>query len=313
MAGGIGRRFGGDKQVEPVGPRGEPLGAYTAFDALAVGFDQVVLVTRPGAEREVLQIFRDALGPRAPLWALPQRLDSAGAPAPPDRPRPWGTAHAALAAAEHVDTRFGIANADDAYGRNALRSLHDALTEASERDVVLVTYRAGDVLSTEGGVSRGWVRSAGEGAVDVTEVHDLRAEKGDVLVGLADDAAAEGGVVVRMPRNAPVSMNLWGLTPGAVQALRVGWSEFVAGLAESGDRARSAEYGLSTAFTALARQGRIRLRPVPGGTDWFGMTFAADRARVADRLAALHADGTYPVSLADAGRPKPHLDSETDL
>jgi hypothetical protein len=306
----MGRRFGGDKQVEPVGPNGEPLGAYTAFDALHAGFDEIVLVARPGAEGLVLETFRGALGERAPLRVVPQHLEGPTAGrAPPDRPRPWGTAHAALAAAQHIDGSFGIANADDAYGRDALVALRRALTRATPGVVALISYRASDVLSSEGGVSRGWIRQSSDGGVDVTEVHQLQASGSMGFL----DGTTEAGVAVRLPSDAPVSMNLWGVTVEAVQALRAGWERFVQGLLETDGRYLDAEYGLSTALTALAREGLVDLCPEPGGTQWFGMTFAADRRLVGARLAALHAAGTYPVSLADAGRPKPHLDWETDL
>ena len=310
MAGGMGRRFGGDKQVEPVGPNGEPLGAYTAYDALQAGFDEVVLVARPGAEALVLDTFRRALGERAPLRVVPQRLDgpTAGRP-PPDRPRPWGTAHAALAAAQHIDGAFGIANADDAYGRDALIALHRALTRAAPGAVALISYRASDVLSTEGGVSRGWIRQSPDGGIDVTEIHQLKSS--DSMGFL--EGTTEAGEAVRMPSDAPVSMNLWGVSVEAVQALRAGWEHFIAGLSETEDRHLNAEYGLSTALTALAREGQVDLCPEPGGTQWFGMTFAADRPLVGARLAALHADGTYPVSLVDGEPPRPRPHAEYDL
>ncbi|NNF39583.1 MAG: NTP transferase domain-containing protein [Gemmatimonadetes bacterium] len=325
MAGGMGRRFGGDKQVEPVGPHGEPLGAYTAYDALRVGFDEVVLVARPGAEVEVARTFRDALGERAPLRVVPQTLEG-GLPSGdgPNRVRPWGTAHAALAAAQHIDGAFGIANADDSYGRDALQALRTSIDGAAPGVVVLIEYRAADVLSAEGGVSRGWIRRAPDGGVDVTEVHELRAS-GEVGDGTTETdlpsgtteagllhGITEAGEAVRLPADASVSMNLWGLTAEAVVALRDGWRRFLRELPDAGALRLDAEYGLSTALTALAREGRVTLRPEPGGTRWFGMTFAADHPRVAARITALHADGTYPVSLAVGNRPPPRPLSEFD-
>lgn len=309
MAGGMGRRFGGDKQVEPVGPGGEPLGAYTAYDALRAGFDEIVLVARPGAEDEVSTVFREALGQQAPLRVVPQQLERAErADVPTDRSRPWGTAHAALAAAQHIDGAFAIANADDAYGRAALTALRRTMTSAHPGEVVLVGYRAGDVLSAEGGVSRGWIRRHPEGRVDVTEVHGLlRSELPGVLEG-----TTESGRLVRLPDDAPVSMNLWGLTAEAVEALREGWRDFLRLLPKEGDGRRTAEYGLSTALTELARLGRVELRPELGGTEWFGMTFAADRDRVSSRIEALHADGTYPSSLAVGAPPRPSPLSELE-
>lgn len=288
LAGGMGRRFGGAKQVEPVGPRGEPLGAYTAFDALGAGFGEVVLVARPGAEGEVGEVFGAALGPAAPIRALPQQLAASRERAfPPGRTRPWGTAHAVLAAAEGVAAPFAVANADDGYGRGALRALHTALTGAADGTAVLVTYPLGAVLSDHGGVSRGWVRAA---AGEVVELHDLRRAPGGERVR----GRTEGGAEVELAPDTPVSMNLWGLTPAVVGALRTAWRAFGA--------PREGEFQLSTALTAIAATGRIRIAPHPGGEQWFGITWPDDLAQVRGAVEALHRSGAYPVSLAGVPR-----------
>lgn len=300
LAGGMGTRFGGDKQTEPVGPAGEPLGAYTAFDARAAGFGELVLLTRPGAEEAVRTVFTEALGESVPMRAVAQvHPFPDGTTAPEGRTRPWGTAHATLAAAATIDGPFAVANADDAYGREGLVALKAALDEADDGDVVLVTYPAGSVLSRYGGVSRGWVRRVphqdGGDRVEVVEVHELRHRTGCAML----EGVTEKGAPVAFAPDTPVSMNLWGLTPGAVAALQDGWREFARSLDEHPSGPHRAEYALSTALTVLAAAGRIRLRPRTGGAHWFGMTFADDLPRVRARLRALHSDGTYPVRLAD--------------
>jgi hypothetical protein len=224
-----------------------------------------------------------------------------------------------------------VANADDAYGREAFEALRRALDHAVDGDAVLVTYPAGAVLSRHGGVSRGWVRrvpdpedgSGGPGSgeaidrseedgeargrsighVEVVEVHDLRRRMGCAML----EGVTEAGAPVAFPSVTPVSMNLWGLTPGALAALSEAWEAFARTLDEHPAGPEKAEFQLSTALTQLAREGRVRLRPVPGGTRWFGMTFAEDLTTVRDRLRALHADGTYPARLAD---PPPSREAE---
>lgn len=299
LAGGMGRRFGGDKQTEPVGPAGEPLGAYTAFDARAAGFGELVLLTRPGAEDAVTRVFVEALGD-VPMRPVPQTYPPPRDARPPEgRVRPWGTAHAVLAAADGLGGPFAVANADDAYGREAMVALKAALDEAADGDVVLVTYPAGSVLSRHGGVSRGWVRrvpaDGGGDRVEVVEIHELRRRTGCAML----EGVTEKGAPVAFPPDTPVSMNLWGLTPGAVAALRDGWKHFARTLDEHPAGPDRAEYALSTALTGLAAVGRVRLRPRTGGTDWFGMTFADDLPRVRERLRALHRRGVYPPRLAD--------------
>lgn len=294
LAAGLGSRFGGAKQVAPVGPGGEPLGAYTAFDGLRAGFDEVVLLTRPGAERAVREVFAGALGADVPLRAVPQRSAlPAGAPVPDDRDRPWGTGHALLAAAASTPGRVAVANADDGYGRGAMVALHHALSNAADGDAVLVTYPLATVLSPHGGVSRGWVRASAAGS-EVVEVHDLeRRSEGEGASG-----RTEAGEAVVLPLDTPVSMNLWGLTPGAVAALREEWGRFVRGLDRHPAGRDRAEFQLSTALTELARRGRVRIVPREGGSGWFGITWPDDLARVRTAVEALHRSGAYPVPLA---------------
>lgn len=294
LAGGLGRRFGGAKQVEPVGPAGEPLGAYTAFDALAAGFTDLVLITRPGEEEGVGAAFRDALGAAAPIRTLAQRLaPSREARGPAGRTRPWGTGHAVLAAAEGVEGAFAVANADDAYGSAAIRTLRAALSRADDNEVVLVTYPLRAVLSAHGGVSRGWVREGSRGA-EVIEVHDLRATGPDTpIVG-----RVEGGGTVALGPETPVSMNLWGLTPAAIAALRDAWSDFVEAVSDHPAGPLEAEFQLSTALSALATEGRVRITPHGGGTAWFGITWPEDLAAVRRAVEAIHRSGAYPVPLA---------------
>lgn len=316
LAGGIGSRFGGAKQVEPVGPRGEPLGAYTACDGLHAGFDEVVLLTRPepDIETEVLEVFTRALGAGAPLRTVPQRWPKASAaPAseteptagrtdaaasPPVRVRPWGTGHAVLAAASSSRGSIAVANADDAYGREALATLRRALGEAADGDAVLVTYPLRAVLSPHGGVSRGWVRAAeGERGAEVVEVHDLEARRdGSRVTG-----RRESGETVTLDPDTPVSMNLWGLTPAVISGLRAEWKRFLRTLGEHPAGPDRAEFQLSTALTALSRSGRIRIVACPGGSEWFGITWPDDLEAVRKAVEALHRSGAYAVPLAARG------------
>lgn len=303
LAGGIGSRFGGAKQIEPVGPAGEPLGAYTAFDGLEAGFGEIVLLTRPGAESAAQAVFADALGPSAPLRPVPQDFPLPdGVALPVGRTRPWGTGHALLAAAAATEGAVAVANADDAYGRAALVTLHTALTSAADGDAVLVTYPLADVLSPHGGVSRGWVRAEppAPGGVEVVEVHDLvLSPNGDGVRG-----RMEGGGAVTLPIDSPVSMNLWGLTPAVIGALHEEWLRFARALDGHPAGPDRAEFQLSTALTSLARRDRIRIVPHAGGTAWFGMTWPADLARVREAVEALHRSGAYPVPLADPPHPR---------
>lgn len=291
LAAGLATRYGRAKQLEPVGPAGEALLDYAIFDARRVGFSRVVLVVR----RENEQALRSHVALRwrdLPVATVMQDLTDIppGVAVPAGRTKPWGTAHAVLGAARVVNRPFAVANADDFYGRAAYAALAQHL-RAGTPDQALVAFRLAETLSEHGGVSRGICDVGPDGYLrQVTEVHELRRAQGAVR-----GRGADGGERI-FPADAVTSMNLWGFTPGIVQPLARGFAAF---LAEHGADPR-AEYPISTAAGALAAEGAIRLRVLPGGEQWMGMTHPADRAVVMARLEALIAAGSYPRSLAAA-------------
>lgn len=305
MAAGLSTRFGRPKQLEPVGPGGESLVAYTVVDALRAGFSRVVLVTNPESP-ELESGLRDhldtVLAPGLPVASVHQRLDQlpAGHTVPAGRTRPWGTAQAVLAAAPVLEGPFGVANADDWYGPEALAALAGALGRTGPDQGALVTWRMADTLSRHGGVSRGVVEVRGGRVKGVTEVLDVRADPGHGhrLVG-----RTVAGRDIEVDPDAQASMNLWGLPLAALEELSRDFALFLDAHGEDVD----AEFPLSSALDALVSAGRLTLKALPEGRLWFGITFGADRDAVRAHLAALHADGTYPTPLA---RALPSSDSE---
>ncbi len=305
LAAGLSTRFGRPKQLEPVGPGGESLVAYTVVDALRAGFSRVVLVTNPESpelESGLRDHLETVLAPGLPLAWVHQRLDAlpAGHAVPAGRTRPWGTAQALLAAAPLLTGPFGVANADDWYGPEALVALAEALPRTGPDEGVLVTWRMADTLSRHGGVSRGVVNVSGNRVTGVTEVLDVRADprRGGRLVG-----RTVAGRTLEVAPDARASMNLWGLPAAALEALARDFRRFL----EVHGAEVDAEFPLSSALDALVADGRLTLEALPEGRRWFGITFAPDRDVVRARLAALHADGTYPTPLA---RALPSPDSE---
>lgn len=286
LAAGLSRRYGSPKQLDPVGPGGAALPAYTVADALAAGFAEVVVVTRPELQGLISNHLRQVLGPGAPIrWAL-QRLDDLP-PAyavPSGRLRPWGTGHAVLAAAPAVAGQaFGVANADDWYGPEALMALAQFLRDAGPGQACLVGYPLSVTLSPHGGVSRGRIRHDGSRVTDVEECTDVARTAEGELQG----RDPSGRQVILDPQE-PVSMNLWGLPPDAPALLATAFRAFL----QSGPGA-DAEFLLSQALGALAGSGALSLRLLPAGRRWFGVTHPEDRPEVVAQLAALHDDGTY--------------------
>lgn len=279
-------RYGKLKQLDPVGPTGEALLDYGIHDALLAGFEQIVLVIR----EELEDTFRDHCGARWPGLEIAfahQRLDQvpAGAAVPADRMKPWGTAHAALAAAPHVDGACAVCNADDLYGRTAYRALADHLTAAGDAHA-LVGYRLDETLSAHGGVSRGICETDGSRLRRLAEVLDIRRDDGHIRGRGVD------GRVRELDPGAPVSMNLWGFRSGIFTLLDGAFAAFLAR-----PDAGSAEFLLSDALGDLAAAGRVRLDVLPTAEHWLGMTHPADRAVVVARLHNLVADGRYPARL----------------
>jgi hypothetical protein len=293
LAAGMSTRYGRLKQLEPVGPSGETLLDYGIFDARRAGFDRVVLVIR----REIEEPIRAHLAhrwPGVPAALTFQDLERGdGGAVPVGRTKPWGTAHAILAASGAVDGAFAVSNADDFYGRAGYAALAAHLGGTSGEQA-LVGYRLEETLSAHGGVSRGICEADRTGLLRrITEVHDLR-PAGALVRGRAPDGGERD-----YPADAVTSMNLWGFTPAIFPALRDGFAAFLA--AHGTDP--KAEYPISTAVGDLVTEGRIRLRVLPVGAGWMGVTFPADHATVADGLRGHAADGRYPSPLSAPAPP----------
>jgi hypothetical protein len=288
LAAGLSTRYGRLKQLEPVGPSGEALLDYGIFDARRAGFDRVVLVIRREIEQAVRAHIAARWGGVAVDYVL-QGLDRGDVVAPPaGRTKPWGTAHAVLTAAEAVEGAFAVSNADDFYGWEGYAALAAHLTGESGEQA-LVGYRLEETLSEHGGVSRGICDAGRDGLLrQITEVHDLR------RVGPLVHGRTTEGVERDDPPDAVTSMNLWGFTPAIFPLLRTGFAGFLA--AHGTDP--KAEYPISTAVGDLVTGGRIRLRVLPAGVGWMGVTFPADHATVAAGLRGLATGGRYPSSLS---------------
>lgn len=291
LAAGIGSRYGGPKQLDRVGPGGATLVDYAAFDARRAGFGRVVLVVREGMEQAV----RDAVGERiaahVPIaYAVQKDAMPEGFAPPPGRTKPWGTGHAALAAAPQLDGPFAVINADDFYGAASYRVLAGYLTSPPSGPVpefAIVGFPLEATLSPDGPVSRGVCTVDADGRlVSIREWLEVERD-GDGVRG------KEAGEWRPLPPATPVSMNFWGFTPAFLPALREGFARFL----EVNGTSPKAEYYLLSAVQDLVDAGRARVRVLDGGGRWGGLTYPGDRPRLVAALAALHAGGEYPPEL----------------
>lgn len=291
LAAGIGSRFGGSKQLEPIGPSGELALDYSVYDALRAGFHRVVLVIRPEMEPEVRRLLQGRYGGRVEAELALQRLDALTRDAaPPPRKKPWGTAHAVLSAEGAVSGPFACVNADDFYGANsfvlAARFLR-ASAAFDARTFALVSFPLRETLSPVGGVSRALCEvSPDHWLLRITELHGVQRSDGDGIV-----PAESGGRVV--PGDAPVSMNLWCFTPEIFPLFRAQFREFLRNSAAP----ESDEFSLPDAVQQMIAAGRARVRVLSGGGPWCGMTYREDLPAVRQKIREWIAAGHYPERL----------------
>jgi hypothetical protein len=298
LAAGVGARYGGPKQIDRVGPGGATLLDYAAFDARRAGFERLVLVVREGMERQMREAVGERIARRLPVaYAVQPASPPWGFVPPAARSKPWGTGHAALAAAPLLDGPFAVINADDFYGAASYRVLAEFLrgrsrqTAGEERTVIpeyaLVGFPLATTLSPDGPVSRGLCEVDGSGhLVSIREV--LKVERD------GDDARAlEDGRWRRVAAATAVSLNFWGFEPSLVPALEDGFRRFLEANADS----TTAEYFLPSAVQDLVAAGRASVRVLSGGGPWSGLTYPGDRPRLVAMLEALTARGEYPRDL----------------
>ncbi len=300
MAAGLGTRFGGPKQLSPVGPSGETLFDYAIYDATRAGFTRAVLVTRRQLSIRMRDHVARVIGGAVTVQVAEQRLDDlpGGGRVPEGRVKPWGTAHAVLAARDAVEGPFVACNADDFYGPGAYRLLAEHLRREAARAPgnappvhALVGYRLDATLSAHGGVARAVALCGPDGLLQrLVEVREVRRTD----LGLRGVTAT--GEQRKLTGDEPASMNLWGFMPDVLAALQDQFATFLAGA----HRAPDAEFFLSTALDEQVTAGRARLRVLSAPDRWLGMSFAADVAAVRAALAALVQAGIYPADLRAA-------------
>jgi hypothetical protein len=289
LAAGIGSRYGGLKQIEPVGPTGETILDYSIYDALRAGFGKVVFVIR----RDIQAAFQKCVGvrfeKRLPVAYVFQELDRlpAGFRVPPDRQKPWGTGHAILMAAQAIQEPFAVINADDFYGSRSYQLLAAHLCSGSP-DYAMVGFVLKNTLSEFGTVARGVCRTTPDDFLEsVTEITGIARD------GLAARHTTPDGTTRPLTGEETVSMNLWGFTPGIFAHLEREFSGF---LQEHGAEPK-AEFYIPSVVNTLVAQRQVRLKVLRTVDAWFGVTYREDHPRVVEGIRRLINEGAYPENL----------------
>lgn len=295
MAAGIGSRFGkGIKQLAPVGPKGEIIMDYSIRDALDAGFNKVVFIIRKDLEEE----FRKVIGERIEkiteveyafqdLQDLPEGFQT-----PADRTKPWGTGQAVLAARRVLDEPFAVINADDYYGKEAYKKVHDYLVGEQPQDDVLhicmAGFRLGNTLSDNGSVTRGICHIEDGKLTGVTETHNI------YKTPAGAEERLEDGTAVPLDTANLVSMNMWGLTPAFMETLEKGFVKFLEGVQPGNLKA---EYLLPELIDRLIQSGQAQVEVLETMDEWFGVTYQEDKEAVMAAFRALTEAGVYPDGL----------------
>jgi dTDP-glucose pyrophosphorylase len=289
LAAGIGSRYGGLKQVDPVGPHGETIIDYSIYDAIHAGFGSVCFVIRRDIERPFKELVGARFQSRIAVEYVFQELTHLpkGFSAPPSRTKPWGTGHAVLAAAGPVREPFGVINADDFYGQESFQLLAKHL-QSTSGDYTMVGFILRNTLSDFGAVARGVCATSPDDFLQqVTEL--TRIEK----VGQGAKNTDANGQVQPLSGSEIASMNMWGFTPGIFDQLEHEMSRFLREYLQD----LKAEFYLTTAVNDLVASGRARVKVLRTRAAWAGVTFREDRPWVMENIRALIRAGRYPEKL----------------
>ena len=289
LAAGMGSRYGGLKQIDPVGPNGETIIDYSIHDAMRAGFGKVVFVIRRDIEEPFKKIIGARFEKKVPVNYVFQELNKVppGFSVPANRAKPWGTGQAILLAADAIHEPFAAINADDFYGANSFRVLAEHLGSGSA-DFGMVGFILRNTLSEFGSVARGVCKTSATGFLEsVTEMTKIERD------GHGAKTVGPDGNVLKLTGDETVSMNMWGFTPELFGDLKKLFAEF---LTKHGAEEKS-EFYIPAAVNDLLRGGRARVKVLRTPDPWFGVTYREDRPFVIEGIRKLIARGDYPEKL----------------
>ena len=289
LAAGMGSRYGGLKQIDPVGPAGETIIDYSIFDAMRAGFGKLVFVIRKDIEQQFREIVGARFEKRIAVEYVFQELDKLPAPytLPAGRTKPWGTTHAILMAEGVIRENFAAINADDFYGQEAYQVLAKHLI-AGTADYAMVGFILKNTLSAHGSVARGVSRvDAHNYLTNIVEMMKIEPDGSGAKNTEAD------GQLTKLTGDEAVSMNFWGFTPALFPQIKVEFEKF---LKKAGGEQKSECY-IPATVGELVTSGRARCKVLRSSDSWFGVTYREDRPQVVESIRQLIAQGKYPEQL----------------
>ena len=295
MAAGMGSRYGGLKQMDPVGPGGEVILDYSIFDARRAGFKRVIFLIKHEIEEDFRRLVGSRIEKHMEVRYAFQQLEKIPAPyaVPEGRVKPWGTGHAVLCCRELIDAPFVVINADDYYGVSAFQTAYDSLIRLQDDDrlrYMMVGYRLCNTLTENGHVARGVCAVDEQGCLtDVTErTHIIKTCDGPLFT-------EDGQHYELLPEDCLVSMNMWGFTPSILTELAAGFPAFLDKTIR--ENPLKGEYFLPTVVGRLLREDKAVVQVLPSQDKWYGVTYQADKPVVMEALRRMSGEGLYPAPL----------------
>ena len=281
MAAGMGSRFGGLKQLEPIGKNGEVILDFSVYDAIEAGFNKVVFVIKHEIEEDFKRLVGNRIEKKVKVEYVFQELNDLpeGFSLPEDRAKPWGTGQAILCCKNAIDSPFVVVNADDYYGKTAFVKIYDHLKKQDGR-YAMVGFRLANTLTENGTVSRGVCKTEGGFLTDIVETTKIDA---------ACRFTLDGENWEQLPPDTIVSMNMWGFTTDIFDYLREGFKEF---LSENINVPKS-EYLLPGVVGSLIEKGEKQVTVLVAEDKWYGVTYKEDKESVVKAVAELMDKGLY--------------------
>lgn len=296
MAAGMGSRYGGLKQIDPVDGQGHIIMDFSLYDAVKAGFEKVIFVIKRENEADFKEVIGDRIAKVMEVAYVFQDIQDIpdGFHVPEGRVKPWGTGHAVLSCRELVDAPFVVINADDYYGRSAFGQIYDYLTthaDGDKYDYAMVGYVLENTLTENGHVARGVCTTDKDGHLTgITE--RTRIEKRTDATAYTEDDGATWHVI---PQGSTVSMNMWGFTASFMKELQTGFPLFLEkGLKEN---PMKCEYFLPSVVDDLVEGGKAQVTVLKSFDRWYGVTYKEDKQTVMEAIAKMKSEGLYPEKL----------------
>ena len=294
MAAGMGSRFGGLKQIEPLGPDGEIILDYSVFDAARAGFDKVIFVIKKEIEEDFKKVTEGKYEDKIKVEYAYQDLNNLpdGFTVPEGRVKPWGTAHAIYSCKDLIDGPFAVLNADDYYGAETFKVIYDELIREKENDGIykfsMVGFRIENTLTENGHVARGVCKIENGLMTDIAERTKIMYRDGKIMYTEDDENWTE------IPEGTPVSMNFWGFTKEILTEIENRFSAF---LEKNKDNLLKCEYYIPLVVDELVKEGKAEIKALTTPEKWYGVTYKEDKDSVKTALKEKAEEGIYPTPL----------------